>query len=293
MKDLRDRAMLVRFKDTVWTGAKVDKPVGDKVAKDHGAKDGKVGWYKKRLVAKEVLETRSRIGNEARIWHYRNTLPWMDDGIRILPSANAAEYLAQMRKYEQAANSAAAEICRDFDKHIKEAKVLLGKLFCETDYPSASEIRRKFGFNYKVLPMPDITDWRAEGLSKEDLDALKKEAQAELAHIQAEAVADLWGRLKEVVAYVKERLDKDDAVFRNTLISNVKAICDILPKLNIMLDKDIEAVRKEVEKEIAGINPEDLRSDSALRKDTSKKAGALLRKMEHFMGAAKKAVAEK
>lgn len=288
MKDLRERAMLVKFKDSVWVGRRLDKKVAQKVADENKAKTHEVGIYKKRLVAKEALEERSRIGNEARIWHYRNTLPWMDDGIRILPAANVADYMQKMRKYKQAADSASAEFCRDYEKHVKEARDLLGKLFNEADYPTIGEIRRKFGFEISVMPMPDLSDWRAQGVSQKDMEELRKDAIATLVDIQTAAVQDLWRRLSETVEHVKNRLDKGDAIFRNSLIGNVKAMCEVLPKLNITDDKDLESMRKEVEEEICKLNPDELRADETMRKEAAKKAGAIMRKMEVYMGKPKK-----
>ena len=56
MKTMREKAMLVRYQDSVWIATKLDKKVTEDVAKRAEAKSSAVGRYHKRLVTKAALE---------------------------------------------------------------------------------------------------------------------------------------------------------------------------------------------------------------------------------------------
>ena len=82
---LSTRAMLSGLTIRQWTARKLDKRVTAEVAATHGT-DSHVGRYNKSLVAKESLAAIVAAANAARALHYARTLPWLDDGARILPA---------------------------------------------------------------------------------------------------------------------------------------------------------------------------------------------------------------
>lgn len=284
MKTLREKAILVHFRDSVWGGVKRDRKVAAEVAERAGAKSKDVGLYNRRLVSKRFLALRVSVGLSARDFHKTNTLPWLDDGVRVLPATNFQEYMARMRKYEADAKAADALVIQGLSAEIKDQERMQGKLFNAADYPSEEELRTKFDFRIDVLPLPDAADWRIEGLSAKDMAALQKDAQQEMVEVQKAFIQDLWTRMAAVVEHVHERLTKGDAVFRNSLIDNVKEMVALLAKLNITGDKALETLRKEVEKGLASLNPDELRADPALRTAGAKKAADILKKMQVYMG---------
>ena len=100
MKKLNEKAMLVKLKISQWTARKYDRKISDKVARDMGA-DPDAGRYTKVLIANEAIEKINKLANEIRNkYHYTNTLPWLDDGSRILPAKNFQEYSQKIREYK-------------------------------------------------------------------------------------------------------------------------------------------------------------------------------------------------
>lgn len=282
IKDIRERAVLAQWKMSLWTGIKIDKDVTADVAKRNEAKGSKVGAYKKRLVPKSALEECIRIANRTRAFHFENTLPWMNEGMRILPAKNLAPYMKKMREFKKQADDAAETFLNNYADYILEAKQSLGKMFNPADYPTKESIRDKFGFHIVVMPIPEIKDWRVD-ISKKDLDALKKQAMEDIAETQKDAMLDLWKRLHTVVARVKERLDKDDGIFRDSLIENITEVLDVLPALNITDDPELNKVATEVKSKLAKVTPGVLRENSTARKQVAKDADTIMKKMDLFM----------
>ena len=88
---------------------------------------------------------------------------------------------------------------------------------------------------------------------------------------------------------VSERLSEDDngkpLVFRDTMISNIRDLVDVVPRLNIFGDQRLARLCEHVKDRIAGVEPDSLRPsgtfDPAVRARVKRDADAL---MEQFAG---------
>lgn len=284
MKSLREKAMLVKFRDGAWGGSCRDAVVQKKVALDYETKKEKIGYYSKFLVPRETLEARIQKGLEARRFHNANTLPWLDDGVRVLPATNFLDYSAGMRKFQAEAQKEEQEIFKNWDAIKASGMLLLGKMAKEEDYPSLEQLKTKFTFEMVMLPVPETADWRID-IPKSELENIQQQAEKTLADIQTAAVTELWERLLDVVEHCHTRLDKEDSTFRNSLFENIKKITTLLPKLNIAENAALELTRKEVETKLAKQTPDEIRADPVLRKKVAKDASDIMKKMRSFMNA--------
>ena len=278
---IKTRAVLVKFTDSVWQGGMIDSNVGLEVQDAHKALVN-TGHYWKRLVPKSAIRPRANAGNAARNFHIANTLPWMDGGTRILPVANFDTYMAGMRKLITAAQKEESKLFADYAGWKDEAKRTHGSLFNETHFPTLAQLRGKFGIDIDVIPLPNVTDWRVD-LSDEQMDAVRQRAEDKINSIHREGVVELYQRLSDMVEKVKERLSDPEATFRDSLIKNIRDFTTLIPKLNISDDKQLEAVRKDVEKNIAAMAPEDLRADPVARSKVAKHAADICKKMSGYM----------
>lgn len=282
MKSLREKAVLVKFSDSVWTAAKKDEKATKHVLDAHAAKSG-AGSFKSRLVSKAALEHRWDVSHHARAYHIQHTSPWMDEGVRMVPVRMLKDYTKAMRTYQAEAEAADKEFLDHLDDHIREAKVLRGKLFDPADYPSKDVLASKFAFHLDIMPIPDAADWRLEGMGVEEMKQMRIAAEGTLTELQKGAVQDLFKRLSEVVQHMSERLKKDDAKFRNSLIGNVKECVGLVAQLNVTGDVKLEAVRLEIETKLSKQDPEELRDAPAVRSKVAKEADAILKKMQSYM----------
>jgi len=291
-KELSEKAMLVNLHISNWSGRKYDRRVSDMVAEEYGAKP-ESGRYNKCLVAKDAIGKVQNIAVLARNFHYENTLPWTDEGSRILPVKNFDNYSNKLRKYRSQYEDAVQEFCEIYPTLKSQAKDDLGELYNPDDYPSPADIPGKFDFRINISPLPVSDDFRV-ALNEEDVSKIKDEIEERLKDAQDKALKDLWHRLYDVVDKVANRLSEPDRinkkgeikppVFRKSLIGNVVELVELLPKLNVTDDPRLEELRKEVEKKLAGVVPADLREDSEYRKQTAQEAKEILNKMSGYVG---------
>jgi len=100
---------------------------------------------------------------------YKITLPWSDEGFRLLPSNLLLRldgpYARSSRPaFEQGVESFSSASIRSTSKQVRPE---LNGLFREEDYPAADKLRKKFGVKLEILPIPTGNDFRVQ-MSAED-----------------------------------------------------------------------------------------------------------------------------
>ena len=96
---------------------------------------------------------------------------------------------------------------------------------------------------------------------------------------------DAWGRLYKHVQHIAEKLADPKGIFRDSMVENAQETCDLLTRLNIADDPNLEAMRREVEAKLISHHPDSLRNDPDLRQDTAEEARKIMDLMGSFMGA--------
>lgn len=281
MTNLTDRAMLINLTITTWNAHRFDKQVTADVEVTHGNARG-MGRYNKKLVGESEAGLKLKIiTGEARQFHYMYTLPWSTAGVRILPSAAFMTYADHMRHYKQEFDQAASEFTRDYANLKLKAQTLLGKLYNEEDYPVT--IAEKFLFRWSVLPLPDAGDFRVH-LATEEIDLIKAQITDEVQDATAGAMKEVWQRLYEHVSKMAERLTIPDAVFRNSLVENLRDLCKLLPLLNLTNDAQLAQLGVEVNTRLNAYDPDELRDNKVQRAKIAADALDIQRRMASFMG---------
>jgi hypothetical protein len=109
---LSSRAMLCSLSISMWSARKHDPQASEEIAQRHGAQ-ADAGRYHKVLLPKEALTEIHKIVSEARQEHYFMTLPWDDNGYRVLPAAAYMDHTEKMRalsnRFTPAVEARAAE----------------------------------------------------------------------------------------------------------------------------------------------------------------------------------------
>jgi len=278
---LNEKAMLINLSISQWCARKYDKKITKETNDLHNA-DNNAGRYNKQLIAKENLENIQKIVNQARVFHYENTLPWMDEGARILPASNFFEYTTKIKSFKDKFEVVVAKFLDNYESFVEESKIKLNSMFNASDYPEKNHVINLFSFNTDIMPLPDSNDFRVQLSDYET--AIIKQSIEEKSKIAIEnANKDLWNRLYTAINHIKEKLSIKDSIFRDSLIENLKDLCKLLPKLNITGDVKLEQLAKDALNNLA-IDPETLRNNKDIRDDTAQNASVILEKMKGYIG---------
>ena len=278
MKNLSEKAILVDLTISLWTATKYDKKVTKEVEEDHNATNA--GRFNKKLIAKKGLEKLNSIANEARNFHRKYTLPWSDSGDRLLPALNYFEYVSKLRDFKQKFNDAVLTFIDTYTELKTEAKNTLGDMFNEKDYPSVSQLKDKFSIESSFMPIANLDDFRIT-VNQNEVDDLKAEIERNVYKRIDDATKDLWLRIKEAVEHMYEKLMDKDAIFRDSLVTNISDLIDLLPRLNFTNNPEISSVIDELKKLI--VAPDYLRTNHGKRAETASNAKEILNKINDFV----------
>ena len=279
--------MVVSLTIKQWSAKKHDKKVTQEVLDDHKAASD-AGKFNKQLASKKFMEGIQKVVGETREYHYEKTLPWGENGERLLPSENYFEYTSKMSSFKSRYEHEMMMFLSNYTNVVNDARTTLGDLFVENDYPTPVDIAKKFSFKVTYLPVPQ-NDWRIE-FGEEELAKLKLNMEDEFNTRLGDATKDIWLRIHEQLTHMYDRLttfSKDEetgeikmAIFKDSLFENLSSLVEVLPRLNITKDPAITEACKELTKLLAA--PEDVRKDINLRNEKAVLVAEALNKFDAF-----------
>jgi hypothetical protein len=271
---LAQRALLVALHIGEWHGRRRDREITARIAREHGADPG-AGSYIKALVPRTCLARIAHLRGAARAAHYHRTLPWHDDGFRILPVDLHLDYMDRLRTYRAEFQAAVADFVAAYDESKAAARAALGSLYRERDYPATDRLRAAFAFDIRLRPLPAAHDWRID-LPEDTLDRLRRELAAGIEDAQRLALADLYRRLAAAVSRLADTLAQPDKIFRDSLLGNLRDLCRLLPTLNLSRDPALAALTEDIERRLVSRPPHLLRHDPTQRHAAARDAAAFL-----------------
>jgi len=295
MTKLSERTMLVSLHIGSYSGMMFDKEATESFNETMGADIKTAGRYNKRLINTMFLKDVSAAHNAARKIHRLLTLPWDDDGTRILTTKGYMNYTKMLKDCRLKSEGEVRAFIKNRQAAIDEAKVRLGDLFNADDYPDEDGLAEKFSFDVEIKPMPESGDFRAQ-LSDEAVKAVVKDIERRSNKRIEDAMRDVFSRVADLVRRMAERLrayqppvkgedggKRSSGVFRDSVVYDIHEMVEMLPSLNVTEDPRVDELIKQLSSELVEHSPEILRADAKVRAQTITKADAILKKVERYM----------
>ena len=276
---IQERAMLAAVHISIWTAVKHDRGVSRDVAERNGAPMS-AGRYNKQLLrgANKLDELRTLAG-QVRQYFYKITLPWTDEGYRLLPANLYFDLTARMREFEASFEQGVEAFLTVYPQYIEQVRPELNGLFREEDYPKAEKLRRKFGVKLEVLPIPTGNDFRVQ-MSAEEQARVAREIDSNVRQSLVRGTEDLWSRLRDVVSHMVDRLNEPESRFHATLVTNIFDLVELLPKLNVTGDPELNRFAEEARQKLCTYTAHDLKKHELLRVATAADAAGIVSRMD-------------
>ena len=281
MKDLTEKAMLVRHRVSYWDARKYDKAISDEIAESKNASHD-AGRYNKALISRDALKELRQIKLACKTHHHTMTLPW-DKGLYILPADAYIDYMKRQQQYRIEYENAAQSFLSAYPQYVDDAREALGDMFNEKDYPSVQDLQHRFGIRIIVMPLPSAGDFRVE-LSKTETRKVRTEIERHVHEQVQRAVQDLWNRVYSAVEHMRDVLSDEDKRISKAVVSNLRDIVDLLPKLNFTGDADLERMRQQLSETLCVREVDVLRDNPEIRKEQAQQADDILATMSGYIG---------
>ena len=279
---ITERAMLVAVHISLWTAVKHDRKISQDVAHQHGAHLG-AGRYNKHLLnGADKLDALRTLAGQIRQYLYKITLPWSDEGTRLLPNELYFDLMKRMREFEAAFEQGVEDFLLVYPSYIEQVKPELNGLFREEDYPSLDRLRGKFALSLKILPIKCGADFRVK-MSAEERARIAREIDADVRQALTEGTEDLWKRLREVVSHMVDRLNEPESRFHASMVTNVAELVEILPRLNVNGDPDLNRLAAEARLRLCNYSSQELKKHDLLRVTTATDAADIVAEMDNIL----------
>lgn len=269
--DITSAAMHASFSLSQWMGRRGDKKASAEITASNHAETGTASVRKNLLGNCPELVAVHKYTGLVRNLHTSLTMPWGDDGMRLLPTA-------QYFKYHQTMTAAEAEFwglvnafTGVYEWRKSTAQARLGGLYNPADYPTLPELERKFRFQLSYTPIPKSGDFRVD-IGNEATAEIKASCDEYYERNIANAMNDVWTRLHKVLIRMSTQLsykaDGSTEKFKDTLVGNVSDMVELLGVCNITGDSQMTAMKDRLSDAMYGITPEVLREDTFTRDET-------------------------
>jgi hypothetical protein len=205
---------------------------------------------------------------------------------------NYPNYTKFMREAEDTYLVLHRNFCEDYYELVRDTKRLLNGLVTPgMEWPSLDKVLKRFDFECKPEAIPP-SDFRVS-LGTDELDALNAQAERNMAEKMRQLNAEIVKRLYDVLETFRATLadrsgkDKDGNAkykgFHDTLVTNVREVCDVLTRLNVTEDPVLERFRREAEL-LAVSEPETIKANEDVRIENISRAQSILDAMEQNWG---------
>ena len=271
---------LIELNISSWAGRKLDKKQSTEVAVRNNAASGMANVHKKLLGDCAELIAVQKFAANARNEHYSMTKPWSNSGLAILPTRWYDKYVHRMTGLQGEYNTLVNTF---FDAYLwatSQAQIKLGDMFDANDYPTVDSLRNKFRFQINPMPMPEAGDFRVD-LGNEAKEMLTSHYKDFYSNQIGNMMSGVWTQLYDALSKMSERLDytndSNKKIFRDSLVSNVTDMIDMLDAFNMTGDTQMTAMKQRLESTMLGITPDALREDDYLRVETKRAVDQMMK----------------
>ena len=269
-------AMTVDFNASVWTARKKDHRASAEITHANYADRGVANVTKNLLGDCDELKAVQKFAGNVRNMHYSMTMPWSDNGARLLTTAQYFKYNEVMTDLQNEFHRLVDEFLTAYDKTIENAaelQVKLGAMWNADEYPTRAALEDKFGFRINYVPLPDSGDFRLD-IGNEAMAQIKTQYQQHYTTAVNAAMKDIWQKLHDNLTTLARQLGVNEEGKGNKLYDTVfdraLELTDMLGTCNVTGDSQMEAMRQRLEQAFHGLTIGRIKNSPTLREDKQK-----------------------
>lgn len=211
------------------------------------------------------------------------TLPYPQEGVRLIKQADIGAFEARMREYKEQLVVAAANLQLEYEALKVAAREKLGDLYNPNDYPPSLEGVFDLRWEYPPVEPPNYLMTFNPELYQQEQQRVQHRFEA--AVVMAEnAFAE---QLQDMIAHLIERLtDEPDGTkkkFQNSAIENFKEFYDNFRQMNIRSNAQLDTLIQRATDIVSGVDVKDLRKNNNLRQNLTQQMGEVKTALDNLI----------
>lgn len=263
---IRSSALLVSLQLGSYNPTKTDKSASRKVSADHGISNDKLMKVQKNtLPTAKVIEDIDRLDTRIRAEVDRFTAPFAR-GIGLLPATKFFDLRNTVNLLFDERDRLIKKLADEYTLYLEGAKAELNGAFRSEDYPPVGDVVAKFRHKLDAFAIANPKDAKLNVLG-EIADSIQQAASDTLREKFETVTPHLRSVLLDPLRAMLETLQNPDAIYRDSLFTNVIEAAERAEALNLLDDADVAAAITAIRDYLA-IDPGSCREDKRMRAQT-------------------------
>jgi hypothetical protein len=261
-----------------WSGNKTDREASSEIIAAKGATRDSGKFVKFLLAGADAeLQAVQRAGTALKTFVKQNTVAFQGS-YRLLLATKAIAFLADLNALKTEYDAAVLTLESVWDQRVVQAKSNLGGLAAD-EYPRADQVRKLYGMNIDVRPVPSESDFSRINLPAELIAALGQRHATQLETQMASVYGDLKVGLLKELQRMAQQLGKagrgEKTKLYDTLVTNMQRQVTMLRDMNAAGKPEINALADKIEQELLAQPVEAFRNSQAAAALVAQKAEAI------------------
>jgi hypothetical protein len=228
----------------------------------------------------EELRAVQKFAANVRNMHYSMTMPWSDNGSRLLTTKQYFKYNEVMTDLQNEFRRLVdVRSCRSMSGRSRKPKPSWVTCLTVTSTPRVTVSSPSSASAYRTCHCQMRVTFRID-IGNEAMTQIKSQYEAHYTQAIQTAMNDIWHKLHDNLTTLVRQLDVNDEGKGNRLYDSVfdraLELIEMLGTCNVTQDTQMEAMRQKLEQALYGLNLEQIKNSPSLREDTRKNLNAAL-----------------
>lgn len=269
--------LVVLERNRLTTSKRADKTTEQRIRQQEG--DNSITIIR-HLFKEGIVRETMRVEDEAYRDHKEMTAAWIDRGPRLLPGTKFQAYADLMTSYQARLAPLAKQVQDNWPQLVQsdmQRREVAGvKGVSIDDYPDQAQVDQMFTLEWRVMPVPKDDDFRVQ-VPQHIKDKHQKYLELAVQNAQQELMARMLKPLQAAAEKLSVPLGEKGAIFRDTLVGNLKAALEQARALNLSGDSEVSQIADEIEHMLSSgeLNTDALRNTQLARDKAADKLHGL------------------
>lgn len=265
---LRQETTAVRLRRSKWGVSKtLDKHQKQIAADPFGADGSKIAASKKLGdISHPKFKAVTRILNQANEYWQSMTVPYPEEGIRLIRTEKVSEFDASIARMQSELDGAVAQLNQAYFELRRRAERDLGSLYNAADYPDSLDGMFSLSVEYPSVD-PDERLRRLNPALYEREQRRIQERFDEAVRLAEEAfLSELAGLVQHLCERLEGSQEGKQKIFRDSAVTNLTEFFERFRQLNIGSNEELDRLVAQAQGAVRNVTPTRLRDNEALRR---------------------------
>lgn len=279
-KEFAIRNCIVKLVVSAYNGNKKDNKLTQEAIQEHGVKGKRLSMRKYILTGDElnsvitaVQSTRNHLNSKS--------LPWENEGERIIPATQVIDLKSEIEERIRDIMTKVDALIIALPDIIERDRMNLKDTFNLADYPTADELRKKFAARIEIRPV--AVNFIVEGIEASHQKLIQQDIENQISSTLKDTKVYQLKELSHSISHLAGKLADKDKAFKGSSIENILDSAANIKNLILDHDPKMIEIADTINKDFNSLNPDTLRENLTVRKETCDLAQKRIKEIESAM----------